>query len=297
MKKNVSAMLLASCLFITIAGSSFSTTAFAASTATASIQGQTGAPGDTVTAALNLTAGENIDNGQFDLVYDSSKLEIVSADCGDLIASTTHSINPNYSQNTIRGAFATGNPINPNGCLMSVKFKIKADAPEGVVDLTLQNVQIGNDAGEHLTVTCNNGSIQIKNRSVYTVKFDTQGGSAVADAQVVEGGSLTAPAAPVKAGHVFDSWYQDAACSDANLWDFTNSKVVSNTTLYAKWLLTGDVNFDGIIDSFDASLIIKYYTGRITLTPKQIAVADINSDGIGNSFDANIIIQNYTAKP
>ena len=160
--KKVTTMFLATCLILAIVATSFSMVAFAASTATATIQGATGAPGDTVTATLNLTASEGMDNGQFDLVYDSSKLQVISADPGALITATMNSINENYTANTIRGAYAAGKSINSNGCLMTVKFKILNSAADGTADLTLKNVEIGDDSGAHMAVTCNNGSIKIQ---------------------------------------------------------------------------------------------------------------------------------------
>ena len=131
--KKVTTMFLATCLILAIVATSFSMVAFAASTATATIQGATGAPGDTVTATLNLTASEGMNNGQFDLVYDSSKLQVISADPGALITATMNSINEKYTANTIRGAYAAGKSINSNGCLMTVKFKILSETmPERI---------------------------------------------------------------------------------------------------------------------------------------------------------------------
>lgn len=160
--KKATTMFLATCFILAIVATSFSMVAAASSTATASIQGATGAPGDTVTAALNLTASEGMDNGQFDLVYDSTKLQVISAEPGALITSTMNSINEKYTANTVRGAYAAGKPINSNGCLMTVKFKILNNAADGTADLTLKNVEIGDDAGAHMAVTCNNGSIKIQ---------------------------------------------------------------------------------------------------------------------------------------
>lgn len=70
---------------------------------------------------------------------------------------------------------------------------------------------------------------------LYTVTFDSNGGSAVASITDVEYNSLIAePDAPTKDSHTFDGWF-----SDTNLtkkWIFTKSKVTSDITLYAKWI-------------------------------------------------------------
>ena len=53
----------------------------------------------------------------------------------------------------------------------------------------------------------------------------------------------------------------------------------------------GDVNLDGQIRAFDASLILKYIAGFITLNPENLAVADVNLDQDVNELDAVIILQ------
>lgn len=67
---------------------------------------------------------------------------------------------------------------------------------------------------------------------VYTVIFDSNGGTSV-DAQAVEAGDkATEPSpAPTKEGYTLDGWYTQAI----EEWDFTTDTVESDMTLYAKW--------------------------------------------------------------
>ncbi len=65
-----------------------------------------------------------------------------------------------------------------------------------------------------------------------TVKFETNGGSAVANKSVVSNSVLTAPEAPTKDGYNFIGWFTDEALTTA--YDFS-SKVTKSFTLYAKW--------------------------------------------------------------
>lgn len=65
---------------------------------------------------------------------------------------------------------------------------------------------------------------------VYTVTFNTNGGTAVASQTVDHGGKATKPANPTKTGYTFAGWYTEA---DAEF-DF-NTPIESATTLYAKW--------------------------------------------------------------
>ncbi|MDR0647987.1 MAG: InlB B-repeat-containing protein, partial [Synergistaceae bacterium] len=67
----------------------------------------------------------------------------------------------------------------------------------------------------------------------YTVTFDSQGGSAVAQMNPPQNTTITEPAAPTRSGYSFIGWYKEAACIDA--WDFSSDTVTANITLYAKW--------------------------------------------------------------
>ncbi len=64
-------------------------------------------------------------------------------------------------------------------------------------------------------------------------------------------------------------------------------------------LLKGDVNFDGIIDAVDVSLVMNEYAtvlsgGESTFTEAQKKAADMNDDGIIDMTDASLILQQYT---
>jgi uncharacterized repeat protein (TIGR02543 family) len=70
---------------------------------------------------------------------------------------------------------------------------------------------------------------------LYTVTFDSRGGSAVEPlTDIVAGSAIAAPADPVREGFIFDGWY--TSTDYATIWDFETSAVLSNVTLYAKWI-------------------------------------------------------------
>ena len=79
----------------------------------------------------------------------------------------------------------------------------------------------------------------------YTVTFDVNGGTSVASQNVNAGEKVTEPTpAPTKEGFTFDGWYEDATLNTK--FDF-NTQIVSEITLYAKWIenkytLTFDAN-------------------------------------------------------
>lgn len=68
---------------------------------------------------------------------------------------------------------------------------------------------------------------------VYTVSFETNGGSEVKSLSVDEGKTIAKPADPVKEGFTFAGWFSDASLESE--WDF-GTAVKKNITLYAKWV-------------------------------------------------------------
>ena len=67
---------------------------------------------------------------------------------------------------------------------------------------------------------------------VYTITFNTNGGSTIADTSINHGDKLTEPETPTKEGYTFIGWFTDTELQ--NEYDF-NTEVTSSFTLYAKW--------------------------------------------------------------
>ena len=70
------------------------------------------------------------------------------------------------------------------------------------------------------------------NQTVFTIKFNTNGGSEIEDKKVNLLETLVLPDNPTKDGGKFEGWFTDASLSQA--FDAT-TKINSNLTLYAKW--------------------------------------------------------------
>lgn len=68
---------------------------------------------------------------------------------------------------------------------------------------------------------------------VYTVSFDTHGGSPVSVRKVIENGTLKSPGIPEKKGYLFGGWFRDEKCETP--WNFTADMITKDTVLYAKW--------------------------------------------------------------
>jgi uncharacterized repeat protein (TIGR02543 family) len=79
---------------------------------------------------------------------------------------------------------------------------------------------------------------------VYKVRFDTDGGTAIAEQNVAHGRTAARPpdtAKPTKTGYIFDNWV--TAKGGATPFDFTIG-ITSDTTVYAKWMPIYKVRFD-----------------------------------------------------
>lgn len=79
----------------------------------------------------------------------------------------------------------------------------------------------------------------------YKIKFDTCGGSAVAESSVRAGSVLNEPEDPTKDGYVFEGWYIDQDYTAK--YDFSK-KVSGSFTLYAKWSEKNEINNNGSED-------------------------------------------------
>lgn len=78
-----------------------------------------------------------------------------------------------------------------------------------------------------LLVGCN------KEKTTYTISFETDGGTIINSISLEEGSSMPTPATPLKEDYTFMGWYMDENLTTPV--DF-NKKVDSNITLYAKWV-------------------------------------------------------------
>lgn len=79
--------------------------------------------------------------------------------------------------------------------------------------------------------------------NLYTVKFDTNGGSSVSSQTVSHGESIIRTASPAKDGFTFEGWYMDKNLTKP--YDFS-SAVTENITLYASWKESDAVNIKNL---------------------------------------------------
>ena len=97
-------------------------------------------------------------------------------------------------------------------------------------------------------VTAMSNAVAITVKAIYTVSFNSNGGSVVTSQQVVEGGTATKPSDPTRSGYRFDGWYNENLSATFNL----SAPITGNTTITAKWLyeftVVYNVNWPSITD-------------------------------------------------
>lgn len=69
----------------------------------------------------------------------------------------------------------------------------------------------------------------------YTVTFNSNGGTAVSSQTVAYNAKAVKPRDPIKTGYSFGGWYKEKTF--VNKFDFANTLITANITLYAKWIV------------------------------------------------------------
>ena len=89
-------------------------------------------------------------------------------------------------------------------------------------------------------VTVDLGKATGENPATHTVTFNSNGGTEIAPKKVVSGLKIKEPSRPTKDKYVFRGWYEDSTFSKK--FDFNNTPITSNMTLYAKWEAANSIN-------------------------------------------------------
>ena len=140
-------------------------------------------------------------------------------------------------------------------------------AKDGGPAVSVSNSYTVTEAGTYtFTATSNAGLTTQETVQVYSITFESDGGSTVDRQLVVKGGKATEPTAPQKTGYTFGGWRNGQTA-----WEF-DDPVTGNLTLTAQWTL------DTPAVTLTASKTEVTYGEEITLT------ADANHSG-GDDVD------------
>ncbi|PJI08172.1 MULTISPECIES: leucine-rich repeat protein [Clostridium] len=143
----------------------------------------------------------------------------------------------NVTMNTppTKTSYIQGQSLDVTGAKIVATYN---DGTTEIVNVTSEMVSgyNANQAGTQ-TITVNyNGKVATFTVNViatYTVMFNSNGGTTVANKVVPYNDLVSAPANPTRVGYTFLAWYKESTF--VTRWDFTIDKVTKDTTLYAKW--------------------------------------------------------------
>lgn len=83
-------------------------------------------------------------------------------------------------------------------------------------------------------LTASIDDVTVRKMKKMVVSFDSLGGTSVRALETFENQYVVAPIEPEKEGYYFGGWYTEKALK--NLFDFNNTPITKNITLYAKWI-------------------------------------------------------------
>ncbi|WP_339257986.1 InlB B-repeat-containing protein [Paenibacillus sp. FSL R5-0713] len=142
-----------------------------------------------------------------------------------------------------------------------------------------------NESYSFTTPVMNNLTLYAKWTAIYTVTFNSNGGSLVADQNMQIGGNATEPAVPTRDGYTFNGWYSDAGLNEA--YSFTTS-VTGNLALYAKWTFNSrTVDFDSNGGAAVGSQTV--VTGDKAVAPAALKWAGYRFEGWYSDPDLEIV--------
>lgn len=146
-----------------------------------------------------------------------------------------------------------------------------------------------------------NGNITLKAKweaiPKYTVTFNSDGGTEIAQQTILKGGYVTAPASPTKLNNRFLGWFNNGTA-----WDFSKNTVTESITLTAKWEEAPKftVTFDSDGGTPIPSQTVFY--GNTATRPSAPTKTDYTfrgwytKDGVEWNFDTQKITDNITLK-
>ncbi|MCR5809563.1 MAG: dockerin type I repeat-containing protein [Clostridiales bacterium] len=139
----------------------------------------------------------------------------------------------------------------------------------------------------HETVNTVNGKVYVSVSApvaMHTVNFYGFDGELLKTQQVGHGYSALAPNVPA-------SYNDENGPHRFFGWDADYSSVTADMDVHAEYVLVGDTNLSGTIETADALLIVRHKMGLQTLTEKQLFAGNVNGDDAVDSADALLIVR------
>lgn len=126
-----------------------------------------------LTVNVGITELSQVCGGNFNFVYDNTKLEIIEATQGSLLNGFASYINTEYSDNVIRMSFAGVNPITEAGSVLNIKFRIISEE-SGTAAIALENSRLYDGDGKFISHSHESGEVNIKYIPPHIAKLSVQ---------------------------------------------------------------------------------------------------------------------------
>ncbi|MGN0691444.1 MAG: InlB B-repeat-containing protein, partial [Oscillospiraceae bacterium] len=152
-----------------------------------------------------------------------------------------------------------------------------------------------NMAAPVIPVISDMGVITAEATAMYTVTFNTNGGEAIAEQQVVSGKTVDLPT-PTRKNCTFGGWYTDA---DLTIAFNPDSVVTSDLQLYAKWIVNIDLNAllaaAGTKESYNSTGVTVEYFDNIYYIKLKESFYKISGSNLVNDAYVDVqIFNNYS---
>ena len=199
---------------------------------------KTATPGDIITVMLTLyrtdvDAGYNMYAMQDELLFDPDFFELVqdSALLTSGVQSTDITLRDGMREFYMNYlSLSGGTAWNARTVVGTVQFRVMAES--GTSQIANRNYLVSRKDGSD-SYACTAEDVTIVVSTDCRVKFESNGGTAVADQVVPYGERMIRPDDPQRDDWYFAGWYADMDFK--TMWDFENDTVRGNMTLYARW--------------------------------------------------------------
>lgn len=139
-----------------------------------------GRRGATVTVDITLTAVDGTASGGFNVVYDHSALQLVSAEVGEALAGTSALVNEQYAVDTVRVTFAGAEALSKKGVVLRLQFLISGSAAIGAHDVTIERAKLMDVNSQVIPCTAQDGSVTVQAVSMALSSAECAAGQDVA---------------------------------------------------------------------------------------------------------------------
>ena len=220
------------------------------------------------------TDGGNTDGGNTDTgKVDESKITF-----------NTLSIDGNNASGIVSNAVVTFDFAIEISIVGDLDYVISLDE-QGTQTVETKNVTLS-EGDNKFYIIVNKGTdsiiyiVIIRRKPVYEVKFDTNGGTAVADQSIEEGGIVSAPTTE-KEGYTFAGWDRDLSLP-----------ITEDTTISAIWTVNSDVSYkvEHYIEKLDGSYELKETENLSGTTDSEVTPDTKNYEGFTSPTTQTVTI-------